>query len=279
MIAKIKDLKLKYFNVGKTAQKRAKKYQEMLRKLGKQKKDEISGGFITKLSIEGKFDAAGSIAIAKEVTAGKAKGSISVLEKQAGEAVTAVSKGDDDAFKAMRGDQPVELFGKAASKLHTLPNFEKGDASKLLALPGNAYVQAGTKELAGGHKFTAIAFMSTGDASEDKDVKTPSVSEMAGAASALEAIGKGFEAVLKDFRAYDAEIVKLQQAAEKAATALNTEKDQSKWDGLRNARQAADWSVKNYQTLNRAVSYVANTVISGLNGYLGAGIGAYEKSK
>ena len=279
VIAKIKDLKLKYFNVGKTAQKRAKKYQEMLRKLGKQKKDEISGGFITKLSIEGKFDAAGSIAIAKEVTAGKVKGSISVLEKQAGEAVTAVSKGDDDAFKAMRGDQPVELFGKAASKLHTLPNFEKGDASKLLALPGNAYVQAGTKELAGGHKFTAIAFMSTGDASEDKDVKTPSVSEMAGAASALEAIGKGFEAVLKDFRAYDAEIVKLQQAAEKAATALNSEKDQSKWDGLRNARQAADWSVKNYQTLNRAVSYVANTVISGLNGYLGAGIGAYEKSK
>ena len=125
VIAKIKDLKLKYFNVGKTAQKRAKKYQEMLRKLGKQKKDEISGGFITKLSIEGKFDAAGSIAIAKEVTAGKAKGSIGVLEKQAGEAVTAVSKGDDDAFKAMRGDQPVELFGKAASKLHTLPNFEK----------------------------------------------------------------------------------------------------------------------------------------------------------
>ncbi|HBZ6190127.1 TPA: hypothetical protein ML355_004956, partial [Salmonella enterica subsp. enterica serovar Kentucky] len=154
-----------------------------------------------------------------------------------------------------------------------------GDASKLLALPGNAYVQSGTKELAGGHKFTAVAFMSTGDASDDKDVKTPSVSEMAGAASSLESIGKGFEAVLKDFRAYDAEIAKLQQAAEKAANALNSEKDESKWDGLRNARQAADQSVKNYQTLNRAVSYVANTVISGLNGYLGAGIGAYEKSK
>ncbi|MHC1821834.1 preprotein translocase subunit YajC, partial [Escherichia coli] len=183
VIAKIKDLKLKYFNVGKTAQKRAKKYQEMIRKLGKQDKDNISGGFITKLSIEGKFDAAGSIAIAKEVTAGKAKGAISALEKQAGEAVTAVTKGDDDAFKAMRGDQPVELFGKAASKLHSLPNFENGDASKLLALPGNAYVQAGTKELAGGHKFTAIAFMSTGDASDDKEVATPSVSEMAGAAS------------------------------------------------------------------------------------------------
>ncbi|MCU6405712.1 hypothetical protein KW817_22320, partial [Enterobacter quasiroggenkampii] len=150
VIAKIKDLKLKYFNVGKTAQKRAKKYQEMLRKLGKQKNDTISGGFITKLSIEGKFDAAGSIAIAKEVTSGKAKGAISALEKQAGEAVTAVTKGDDEAFKAMRGDQPVELFGKAASKLHNLPNFENGDASKLLALPGNAYVQSGTKELAGG---------------------------------------------------------------------------------------------------------------------------------
>ncbi|EDC4983338.1 hypothetical protein GAP86_18135 [Salmonella enterica] len=279
VIAKAKDLKLKYFNVGKTAQKRAKAYQEMLRQLGKQEKDKVSGGFITKLSIEGKFDVTGSIAIGKEVTAGKAKGSIAAMEKQAGEAVTAVKKGDDEAFKAMRGEQQVDLFGKVASKLHTLPNFEKGDASKLLALPGNAYIQSGTKELAGGQKFTAVAFLKTGDASSDKEVATPSVSEMATAASALEAIGKGFEAVLKDFRGYDEEIGKLQQAAEDATKALNNEQDNTKWEGLRKAREAANQSVQNYQTLNRAVSHVANTVISGLSGYIGAGIGAYKKSK
>ncbi|WP_202979812.1 hypothetical protein, partial [Salmonella enterica] len=76
VIAKAKELKLKYINVGKSAQKRAKAYQEMLRKLGKQKKENIAAGFISKLYIEEEFGASNSIVIAKELTGDKAEDAI-----------------------------------------------------------------------------------------------------------------------------------------------------------------------------------------------------------
>ncbi|EKN0659045.1 hypothetical protein PWE64_004731, partial [Salmonella enterica] len=161
-----------------------------------------------------------------------------------------------------------------------LPQFEDGEGGqKVLALPGNAYVQTGSKTLAGGQEFTAVAFLSTGDVSETKEIATPAISALASAASALDVIGKGFEKVLQDFRSYDADVEKLEEAAAKAAAALKKSNDEGEWEALRNARTAADQAVRNYQTLNRAVAHVGNTVISGLNGYIGAGIGAYEKSK
>ncbi|QVW55152.1 hypothetical protein pEaSNUABM29_00108 [Erwinia phage pEa_SNUABM_29] len=280
VLAKAKELKLKYFNVGKSAQKRAKAYQEAIRKLGKQKKETISGGFISKLSIEGKFDAANSIAIGKELTGGKAKAAITALSAQAADSAVAITKTAEGNATAAKGAVDVALFGTAASKLRNLPQFEDGEhGQKVLALPGNAYIQSGSKTLAGGQEFTAIAFLSTGDSSEEKEVPTPAMAALATAASGLDAVGKGFEKLLQDFRSYDSEVEKLEQAAEKAASALDKSNNEGEWEGLRNARSAADQAVRNYQTLNRAVTFVGNTVISGLNGYIGAGIGAYEKSK
>lgn len=280
VLAKAKELKLKYFNVGKTAQKRAKAYQEAIRKLGKQKKENISGGFISKLSIEGKFDVTNSIAAAKELTGGKAKAAINALSAQAADSVVAITRSAEGTATAAKGKVDVALFGSAASKLRNLPQFEDGEGGqKVLALPGNAYIQAGSKTLAGGQDFTAIAFLSTGDASEEKDIPTPAISALATAASGLDAIGKGFEKVLQDFRSYDSEIEKLETAAEKAAKAASKSNDEGEWAALQSARTAADQSLRNYQTLNRAVMHVGNSVISGLNGYIGAGISAYEKSK
>lgn len=295
VIAKLKDLKLKYFNVGKTAQGRAKKYQELLRKLGKKNKDEIGGGWISKLSIEGAFNADGSIAIAKEVTTGKAKGAIAALAKQADAASVYMSKAADGEVTAQKqsggssqggeglillSDAPtyekVELFGSAASKMKNLPEFEDGESSRLLALPGNAYIQVGNKRLSGNVAFAALAFMATGDSAAEKTIATPEQSKLTAACSALDSIGKGFEVVLKDFRSYDAEITKLEQAADKAQAAFDKAEDGAR-EALSSARSVADQSVKNYQTLNRAVAFVAGGVINGLNGYIGAGIGAYAK--
>ncbi|ANZ48358.1 internal head protein [Erwinia phage vB_EamM_Caitlin] len=278
VINKIKDVKLKYINVGKSAQARAKKYQAAIRTLGKKNKEEIGGGWISKLSIEGKFDVDQSVALAKDVTGGKAKAAISAMQHQTGNVVAVVQKtadGETEAFSF--GDAKVELFGTAASKLQNLPEFENGESQKLMALPGNAYIQSGTKSIHG-TTFTAIAFMSTGDATEEKDIATPDSSKLSNAAAALDVIGKGFEKVLLDFRAYDTEVAKLVTAAEKAKAALDKgNENENARNELSAARSAADQSVKNYQTLHRGVSYVANTVISGLNGYIGAGIGAYGK--
>jgi len=279
VINKIKEIKLKYFNVGKTAQKRAKKFQEAIKKLGKRNKEEISGGFITKLSIEGKFNPDQSIALAKEVTVGsKAKSAITALSTQAGNAATQMSKAAEGDATASAGDTKVDLFGTAASKLRNLPQFENGESQTLHALPGNAYIQAGSKKI-GEADFTAVGFMTTGDSAEEKNAPTPDVGKLSSAASGLEAIGKGFEKVLQDFRSYDSEVEKLEKAAEKASAAFDKATDEGDRTALSHARTAADQAVRNYQTLHRAVSYVANTVISGLNGYIGAGIGAYAKQK
>ncbi|QOC54520.1 hypothetical protein pSALSNUABM04_060 [Salmonella phage pSal-SNUABM-04] len=296
IVNKIKELKLKYINVGKTAQNRAKKYQAAIKNLGSKKtKDEIGGSWISKLSIEGAFNVDGSIGIAKEVTQGKAKGAIAAMTKQADAAATYVVKaadGEVSASKASGGsasngpgvmlasDAPtydkIELFGTAATKLQNLEEFADGEYQKLQALPGNAYIQVGNKKLAGGVDFAAIGFMTTGDATEDKQVATPELGKLTAAAQGLDAIGKGFEKVLQDFRTFDSEVEKLQRAAEKASGAVDKADDANR-EALQSARTAADQSVKNYQVLNRAVAYVANTVIAGLNGYIGAGIGAYGK--
>lgn len=298
IINKIKEVKLKYINVGKTAQGRAKKYLAAIKNLGSKKtKDEIGGGWISKLSIEGAFNVDGSVSIAKDVTQGKAKGAIAAMTKQADSAATYVVKAADGEVSASKSsggssaassgpglmllsDAPtydkVELFGTAATKMQNLDEFADGEHQKLMALPGNAYIQVGNKQLAGGVAFAAIGFMATGDSTEDKQIATPEVAKLTAAANALDAIGKGFEKVLQDFRTYDSEVEKLQRAAEKASNEVDKADDANR-EALQSARTAADQTVKNYQVLNRAVSYVANTVISGLNGYIGAGIGAYGK--
>lgn len=278
VIGKIKDVKAKYLNVGTTAVKRAKAYQNALRSLGKKNKEEISGGWVNKLAIEGSFNPEGSIAIAKDATTGKAKGAIAALSKQADETAIYVAKtAEGGATAAISAKEAVELFGTAATKLKNLPQFENGEGQKLLALPGNAYIQSGSKSLSGGVEFTAVGFMSTGDSVEDKKVATPDASKLSAATAGLSTIGTGFEAILKDFRGFDAEVDKLLAAAEKASEAFDKADEKADHDALSAARQAADQAVRNYQTINRAVGYVANTVISGLSGYIGAGIGAYGK--
>ncbi|ANZ48631.1 internal head protein [Erwinia phage vB_EamM_ChrisDB] len=280
VVNKIRDVKLKYLNVGKTAQGRAKKYLEAIRKLGKKEKDNISGGFISKLSIDGKFNIDSSIAVAKDVVGGKVKGAISAMAAQADSTATYVAKTADGETQAATsiGGGKVELFGTTATKLQNLPQFENGEGQKLMALPGNAYIQSGSKSLAGDAEFVAIAFMATGDATDDKEIETPATGKLSVAASALDTIGKGFEKVLQDFRAYDSGVEKLLKAAESAAAKFDKATEDSDRQVLSAARSAADQAVKNYQTLHRAVSYTANTVITGLNGYIGAGIGAYKKA-
>ena len=277
VVNKIKDVKLKYINAGKSAQARAKKYQAAIKGLAKKSKEEISGSWISKLSIEGKFNMDQSVAMAKEVTSGKAKAAITAMQGLTQNIVAMVAKtaeGETEAFNF--GEANVQLFGTTASKLQNLPGFENGDTQKLMALPGNAYIQSGSKEVHGAH-LVAIGFMSTGDDADEKNVATPEIGKLQSACSGLDVVGKGFEKVLQDFRNYDSEVEKLVGAAEKAKNALNGSDNHADSERLGAARAAADQAVKNYQTLHRAVSYVANTVIAGLNGYIGAGIGAYSK--
>lgn len=280
---KIKDLRLKYFNVGKTAQKRAKAYQERIRKLGKKKSDNISGSFITKLSVNGAFNVDESISIAQSVAGGgKSKGVMDKVKALADAAATAMVK-DGEEFKFQAAGASVDLFGTASTKLRALPQFEDAtDAGKVMALPGNAYIQAATKKLNtkdGEKDYFAIGFTSTGDSSTEKQIDTPAVALLSKAATALERLGKDYEKLLQDFRGYETDLDKLEKEAEKIAAQFDKSTEDAERAGLSNARTIADQAVRNHQNVFRAANYVARGVIDGLNGYIGAGIGAYESSK
>lgn len=285
VIRKAKELKLKYFNVGKSAVKRAKGYEEALKKLGSKKnKDEISGGFVDKLSIEGKFDAEASASIAKEACTGKAKEAINKLAQQADKAalfVVSAAEGNEATFTDPAGGN-IAMFGTAGTKLRVLPQFEDATGIEKIqtihALPGNAYIQVADRDLntkAGKDSLLVVAFTTTGDANDEKAVPTPDAGKLRAATSNLKAIGEGFEKVLKDFDAYDKELEKLEKAADKASKAFDKATDEGDRTLLSNARTIADQAVRNYQALNRGVQHVGRTVIAGLSGYIGAGIGAY----
>lgn len=276
---KIKDLRLKYFNVGKTAQSRSKAYIERLRKLGKKKNDNISGSFITKLSVDGKFDLDDSIAIAQAVSAGgKAKNVMDKVKTLAEAATVAMSKVGDD-YKFTSGGSDFELFGNASTKLSALPQFEddKGDLGKVKALPGNAYLQSAGKTLAdSSEKYFILGFTTTGENNTEKQIDTPASGLLSKAATAMGKIGKDYEKLLQDFRNYDSELDKLEAAAEKAAANFDKATEDGARKSLSAARTVADAAVRNHQTAFRAANHAVRTVIDGLNGYVGAGIGAYE---
>ena len=280
---KIKDLRLKYFNAGKTAQKRGKEYAERIRKLGKKKNDNISGGFISKLSVDGKFDVDASISTAQSVASGGKSKAVLDKVKELSSAATAMMTKEGDSYKFSEGGKNIELFGTASTKLRALPQFEDDAASgSVRALPGNAYLQAGTKQLTtdkGQEAYFVLAFTTTGDSSTDKQIDTPSTAVLSKAANALERIGKDYEKLLQDFRNYESEMDRLESAAEKAAAAFDKQTEDEQRTQMSNARSIADAAVRNYQTAFRAANYVVRGVIDGLNGFCGAGIGAYETSK
>jgi phiKZ-like phage internal head proteins len=280
---KIKDLRLKYFNAGKTAQKRGKEFAERVRKLGKKKSDNISGSFITKLSVDGKFDLDGSISTAQSVAGGGKSKAVLEKIKALSTTATAMMNKEGDSYKFSDGAKSVELFGSASTKLRALPQFEDDTASgSVHALPGNAYLQAGSKQLttpAGSEEYFVLAFTTTGDSSTEKQIDTPATASLSKGATALERIGKDYEKLLQDFRNYEAEMDRLESAAEKAANAFDKQTEDDARTKLAAARTIADASVRNFQTAFRATNYVVRTVIDGLNGFVGAGIGAYESSK
>lgn len=280
---KIKDLRLKYFNAGKTAQKRGKEFSERIRKLGKKKNDNISGSFITKLSVDGKFDLDGSISTAQAVAGGGKSKAVMEKIKELSTAATALMSKDGESYKFSEGGKNIELFGTASTKLRALPQFEDDTAAgSVRALPGNAYLQSGSKKMstADGEKdYFVLAFTTTGDSNTEKQLDTPATASLSKGATALERIGKDYEKLLQDFRNYEAEMDRLESAAEKAANAFDKQTEDAERTKMANARTIADASVRNFQTAFRATNYVVRTVIDGLNGYVGAGIGAYETSK
>lgn len=279
------DLLLKVTNVGKAAVARSKKYEKVIDNLGTKEKDEISGGFITKLSVDGKFASADAIQIGRDfVAGGKIKAVLAAVTesvKNADKFVVAAADGEV-TLSAVNGGAKRDFPAKVSAKVKELPGITTTDATQyeVFALPGNNYVQSAEVALdlpegaKGSHVVTV--FLSGGDASEDTTVKTPSVADLRSANSALKVIGEGYEKIVKDFRASNDQLKKLKDAVKKASDKFNTSKEDDR-DTLRNARVIATASLSSTQAVNKAVHTSVRNVISGVSGYIGASAAAYKK--
>ncbi|ECI7435964.1 hypothetical protein EZW78_24845, partial [Salmonella enterica subsp. enterica serovar Kentucky] len=178
---KIKDRWLKFHNQGKSIQARAKKNDAIIRKLGKQKKDEISGGFIKSLSIDGKFvgdDVAKLKGILNQVSSFYSSKVPSMASKAAG-LVEDVTKGNGAKIDSLKAD-----FSELA-KQDNLKNFKLGNMAVKTEYDNE-----------GGFSSTFVE----SENSVETSVKTPSVGELAKINAFFNEVGKQIEKNVQDYR-------------------------------------------------------------------------------
>ena len=259
---KIKDRWLKFSNQGKSIQARSKKYDEAIRKLGKQKKDEISGGFIKSLSIDGKFvgdDLPRLKNILNHVST-YYSGNVQSFLNNGTDMVGSVVKGDGAKVEKLKAD-----FAALA----------KEDVSKFKL--GNMALKMEYDEEGG---FSSSYVEAENRA--ETNVKTPSVSELAKTNAFFNEVGKQIEKNVLEYRKTEQAREKFSQQIEKLLKEIDSVKIDEKpqlTESVRTARRYIN-SINQAVSLGEKVtSSTQKHLAGGLNGFISAGIAAYEKSK
>lgn len=273
MINKLRDFWVKYVNAGKAMQKRAEKLSDRLDNVGskiKSGKDQIGGGWTSKLLLDGKIDPAAVAGMASSLAADikvAAKAGRMKLEKVDGEIKSGAKAG---------GDSTAVEFGKKTSKKLSgaIPNNATGPMA--FALPGGAYwigYEMAVSDTAG---VKVGSFVSVPENTGEKKVKTPSSAEMKTAVGAINTYGVALEKAITEFRPGQEAMQKLNDAVKTAVTKLKDGKAEEK-EANRSALKVARFAVQTQVSLVRASSAALRNGGFGLIGYVQAGIDAYEK--
>ena len=260
---KLKDRWLKFHNQGKSIQARAKKYDEVIRKLGKQKKDEISGGFIKSLSIDGKFvgDNIPKLKGILNQVSSFYSAKMPAMAAKAAEVVSDVTKGNGVKVEKLKADF-TEL-----SKQDSLQNFKLGNMAVKTEYDNE-----------GGFSSTFVE----AENSVETSVKTPSVGELAKINALFNEVGKQIEKNVQDYRKVESARKTFEDNIDKLLKEVDKVKIDEKPELTEGVRAARRFITSVNQGLSLGEKVIASTqkhLAGGLNGYLGAGIGAYEKSK
>ena len=259
---KIKDRWLKFSNQGKSIQARSKKYDDAIRKLGKQKKDEISGGFIKSLSIDGKFvgdDLPRLKNILNHVST-YYSGNVQSFLNNGTDMVGSVVKGDGAKVEKLKAD-----FAALA----------KEDVSKFKL--GNMALKMEYDEEGG---FSSSYVEAENRA--ETNVKTPSVSELAKTNAFFNEVGKQIEKNVLEYRKTEQARDKFSQQIEKLLKEIDSVKIDEKpqlTESVRTARRYINSINQAVSLGEKVISSTQKHLAGGLNGYISAGIAAYEKSK
>ena len=228
---------------------------------------------------------AGQIAV-DLVSGGKTADALAAMGMQVDAAASYAMEDSDGDLSFSSNGNAKEFSGEVAKKLKVLPGFEAEEGGtitphKVYALPGGGYVQAANKTLSVGEgkesTLIMVSYFASGEKVEASDIPTPAVAEARKANAQLKKIGENYEKVLKDFRKQDEAMSKLKKAVKKTVDDFDKSKDEDR-NHLRNARQIANGALVSMQAVSKAMHATVRNVLSGLTGYIGSTIGAYEKA-
>lgn len=256
---KIKDRWVKFTNQGKSIQKRSKKYDAAIRKLGAKDKDEISGGFIKALTVDGKF--------VGEQTAelNKAMSAIGMLQD------------------AQQGAMAEAAMAVAAAE-SKVPNMSAmADASRKLGTTqflGN-YVMTVKAEGTGDDSSVSVEFVES-ERDVETSVPTPAIAKLNDVNTSFNKLGIEIEKKAKDYHKVNQARDKYENAIEKMLGQIDKikiDEDKELAANVRAARRIITETNSFVATVERGASHNVSCLIKGINGFLAAGIAAYKKSK
>jgi len=263
---KVKDRWVKFQNQGKSIQKRSKAFDAAIRKMGQQKKDTISGSFVKQLSQGSTFVGDNTAKLNEELTGLRAS-------QAAKETIL------DDIAK---GVDTLESIGKAGlnGKLKAIDAEAKRPFKDGHQLVGGYAIKVEAGDADGeGMVVTTMSLIAT-EADVPSEVKTPNAGTLNNVNTFYNKLGKDIEQVAINYRKVDAAQTKYENAIEKLLSRLDKVKvDDNKElvEAVRGARTAINGINSLVGFLDRIAATVLKSLVSGVNGYLSAGIAAHGK--
>ncbi len=265
---KLKDRWINFHNQGKSIQKRSKKYDAAIRQLGsiKSGQDELKGGFIKSLTQGGIF-------------VGNNVGDLNTLLTNTGKTcemiqaiIDEMTPVVDHAANILKADD-VKHVANFKKRVDTV--FASGGASSQECL-GNMVLKS-----EGEDDDWNLTFVES-DKDVPTEVKTPAIPLMNSINTFYNKLGIEVEKRAKAYEKTDASREKYQKAIEKLLNKVDKVDAKDNADAVEAIRKLrGEVSKANGATglLERVAANSITCMTSGINGYLSAAIGAYEKRK
>ncbi|MGL4680197.1 MAG: hypothetical protein ACRCWC_12565, partial [Plesiomonas shigelloides] len=263
---KIKDRWIAFTNAGKSLQKRAKKYTEQIKKLGKLKdgKDTISGGFVAKLSVAGSFKGNDIAVLKEETSSSPAEAYDELLEMvtHMAESIELMSSG-----RELSAQEKAELDAKANEKAAKAALDAIGKTNHI----GNTILEQKMED-----DGSLSIVLTDYEGNTEDEVKTPTVSQLSAATKFMEELGKSIEKAAKAYHATAQKRDKLERVIEKSINNIDKIKvddmTSENRENISKARRCVSSMSKLGSEMERMHSRLMRTVSDGISAYIAAGI-------
>lgn len=299
-LAQLKDRWLKFHNLGKSMQKKSKKFDAAIQKLGERDKDTISGSWIEYLTVNGVFvedvsrikvdsNASNALTGGAELSAGDmiATAEEELRKAKEGKGVGESNKGKDFKKLQEKGEKIRAAKAKVEAEAKDLlqdtinsttsenVNLDKSEEINI-HYPGNYLLHA---KLAKDGAST-VTFEKFDDVEVPSEVKTPTTSELNKINTVYNRAGIEIEKHILNWRKRE----RAQEALNKALDKVNAFLDKNEVGGessnvISDMREMISILRMFRGATDKAEAHTIKCISKGLDGYLTAGIRAYKKKK